>query len=38
MNSRLPSWDVLVWTYLKVPLAWRLLGKQFLVVARKTGA
>jgi SAM-dependent methyltransferase len=35
MNSRLPTADVLVWAYLKVPLAWRVLGKQFLVVARK---
>jgi SAM-dependent methyltransferase len=35
MNSRMPTADVLVWAYLKLPLAWRVLGKQFLVVARK---
>jgi SAM-dependent methyltransferase len=35
MNSKMPTADVLVWAYLKMPLAWRLLGKQFLVVARK---
>jgi SAM-dependent methyltransferase len=35
MNSRMPTADFLVWAYLKMPLAWRLLGKQFLVVARK---
>jgi SAM-dependent methyltransferase len=35
MNSRLPTADALVWAYLKIPLAWRVLGKQFLVIARK---
>ena len=35
MNTRMPTADVLVWAYLKLPLAWRVLGKQFLVVARK---
>jgi SAM-dependent methyltransferase len=36
MNSRMPTADVLIWAYLKTPLAWRFIGKQFLVVARKT--
>lgn len=34
-KSRLPQSPWLVSLYLKVPLAWRLLGKQALVVARK---
>ena len=34
-RSRLPQHPFLVARYLSVPLAWRLLGKQFLVVARK---
>lgn len=36
MKSRLPSWDVLVSTYLKLPLAWRIFGGQFFVVAKRT--
>jgi SAM-dependent methyltransferase len=31
----LPPSPVLTRTYLKMPLAWKLLGKQFLVIARK---
>src|SRR3954451_5939203 len=38
MNSKLPTPDLFVWAYLKLPLAWRFLGKQFLVVARKPAA
>jgi SAM-dependent methyltransferase len=34
-RSRLPQHPFLIACYLKVPLAWRLMGKQFLVVARK---
>jgi SAM-dependent methyltransferase len=31
----LPTHPLLVWIYLRVPVVWRLLGKQFFVVARK---
>ena len=34
-KSALPQHPALVALYLKVPLAWRILGKQFLLVARK---
>jgi SAM-dependent methyltransferase len=34
-RSRLPQHPALIALYLKTPLAWRLLGKQFLVVGRK---
>lgn len=34
-QSRLPQHPLLVSLYLKLPFAWRILGKQFLVVARK---
>lgn len=34
-RSRLPQHPALIALYLKTPLVWRLLGKQFLVVARK---
>jgi SAM-dependent methyltransferase len=34
-RSRLPQHPFLIACYLNVPLAWRLMGKQFLVVARK---
>lgn len=34
-TGRLPSATPLVRAYLKFPLAWRLLGKQFLVIAEK---
>lgn len=33
-RSRLPQRPALVRLYLKVPLAWRLLGKQFFVIGR----
>jgi hypothetical protein len=35
-TGRLPSPSPLVRLYLAVPLVWRLLGKQFLVIGRKT--
>ena len=34
-RSKLPNSPSLVRNYLKVPLAWKLLGKQFLVAGRK---
>jgi len=34
-RSRLPASPVLVKLYLKLPMAWRFLGKQFLIFARK---
>ena len=34
-KSWLPSHPLLVDAYLRVPLAWRVLGKQFLIVGRK---
>ena len=34
-RSRLPAWEWTTNLYLKTPLAWRLLGKQFLLVATK---
>lgn len=34
-RSLLPQHPALVALYLKIPLVWRLLGKQFLVVGRK---
>lgn len=34
-RSALPQHPILVSLYLKIPIAWRLLGKQFLVVGRK---
>jgi ubiquinone/menaquinone biosynthesis C-methylase UbiE len=37
-RSRLPQYPALIALYLKAPLAWRLLGKQFLVVGRKPAA
>jgi len=35
LRSNLPSHPLLVRAYLRVPLAWRLMGKQFLLVAEK---
>ena len=35
-RSRLPASPLLTRAYLKVPLAWKLLGKQFLVAGRKS--
>jgi SAM-dependent methyltransferase len=37
-RARLPQHPRLVALYLAVPFAWRLMGKQFLVVARKPAA
>jgi len=34
-QGALPTHPFLVWLYLKFPLAWRFLGKQFFIVARK---
>lgn len=34
-QGKLPTHPWLVWIYLKLPLAWRFLGKQFFIVARK---
>jgi len=34
-QGALPTHPLLVKAYLKVPLAWRVLGKQFFIVARK---
>ncbi len=36
MNNSLPSFNILIRIYLRFPPAWRLFGKQFLVVARKS--
>ena len=36
-TGRLPAWPVLTRLYLKTPVAWRVLGKQFLVVGRAPG-
>ncbi len=33
-TGRLPAWPVLTRLYLRAPLAWHALGKQFLVVGR----
>src|SRR5690349_21277275 len=35
-RSALPQHSVLIALYLKIPIAWRFLGKQFLVVGRKS--
>jgi ubiquinone/menaquinone biosynthesis C-methylase UbiE len=37
-KSRLPQHPLLVRWYLRIPLAWRLLGKQTLLVARRGAA
>jgi SAM-dependent methyltransferase len=37
-RSRLPRHPALIALYLKTPMIWRLLGKQFLVVGRKRAA
>jgi hypothetical protein len=34
-TGRLPSHPALVRAYLRLPLAWRLLGKQFLAIAER---
>jgi SAM-dependent methyltransferase len=35
MQSNAPQADFLIKTYLRMPLAWKVFGKQFLVTARK---
>jgi hypothetical protein len=35
MAGKQPTADWLIRVYLALPVAWRLLGKQFLVIARK---
>lgn len=35
MNNKTPTADALIRLYLKLPFAWKIFGKQFLVVARK---
>ena len=37
-RSSLPQHPALIALYLKLPMAWRILGKQFLVVGRKPAA
>ncbi len=37
-KSRLPQHPALVRAYLALPIAWRLLGRQALMVARRSGA
>jgi hypothetical protein len=37
-SGRLPSHPALVRAYLRLPLAWRLLGKQFLVIGERAGS
>ena len=37
-KSGLPTHPLLVRLYLKLPVAWRILGKQFFIVAEKPGA
>lgn len=35
MNNGAPTADFIIKTYLKLPFAWKIFGKQFLVVGRK---
>lgn len=35
MKNKTPTNDILIKTYLKLPVAWKFMGKQFLIVARK---
>lgn len=37
MNNGAPTADFIIEAYLKLPLAWKFFGKQFLVVGRKPG-
>ncbi len=37
MKGKTPTHPILIRAYLSLPLAWRILGKQFLVTARKPG-
>jgi len=34
-HGALPTHPALVWLYVRIPFAWRFLGKQFFIVARK---
>ncbi|MCF7729221.1 MAG: class I SAM-dependent methyltransferase [Chthoniobacterales bacterium] len=34
-QSRLPKYPFFVWAYLKCPLVWNILGKQFFIIAQK---
>lgn len=36
-QGALPTHPWLVWLYLRMPLAWKVLGKQFLIIGRKPG-
>jgi len=36
IRGSLPTHPFLVWLYLKMPFAWKILGKQFFIVARRT--
>lgn len=38
MKNAMPTHSLLVWLYLRMPLAWRFLGKQFLVTAKRPAA
>lgn len=38
MNSSLPTPAIMIKTYLRMPLVWRIFGKQFLLIARKNPA
>ena len=35
MNNGAPTADFLIESYLALPIAWKVMGKQFLLVARK---
>jgi ubiquinone/menaquinone biosynthesis C-methylase UbiE len=35
MNNGTPTHEIFIRAYLQMPIVWRLLGKQFLIVARK---
>ena len=35
MNNRAPTAAFVIRAYLRLPLAWKFFGRQFLVVARK---
>ena len=38
MRGRLPTWPPLISIYLRVPLAWKIFGAQFFIVATKPAA
>jgi hypothetical protein len=35
MNNTAPTADWIIHLYLRIPLAWKIFGKQFFVVAEK---